>query len=125
MKETLEEVLEDERRQARVLADNGHENDAKLIERVCKRVAAAADEYLNFMNETNASLRTGHSVVWLRARFPEMAARGQAKKVGAVRFYREMALEPRKDLGAARAAGRRAAEGSAAPGGRRKSSPGG
>jgi hypothetical protein len=110
MKETLEEVLEDERRQAKVLADNGHENDANLIRRVCDRAESAAAEYVNFMSEPEAILRTGKSERQLRRLYAELEPRGHAKKIGAMRYYRECILEPRKDLSAARKAGRRAAE---------------
>ena len=48
---TLEDVLADERENARILAYNGHPHDAELIRRVCDRVAKAAVEYLEWVSE--------------------------------------------------------------------------
>ena len=105
------EVLADERGQAAVLRANGHEHDAKIIERVCDRFKEAAHEYLNFMSEPEAMLRTGKSERQLRRLYAELEPRGHAKKIGATRYYREVMLEPRANLSAAREAGRRAAAG--------------
>lgn len=107
-KPTLEQVLADERGQAAVLRHNGHAHDADLIERVCDRVSAAAEEYLRFLSEADARLRTNKSVDWLRSRFPEWMEQGHAKKIGAVRYYRMVVLPPRANLSAAREEGRRA-----------------
>jgi hypothetical protein len=112
-KEDAVQVLADERGQAAVLRHNGHEHDAKLIERICDRLAAAIDEYVNFMSEPEAMLRTGKSERQLRRLYAELEPRGHAKKIGAMRYYREVMLEPRANLSAAREAGRRAAAGGA------------
>lgn len=108
MADTLEEVLADERGQAAVLRHNGHGNHADSIERVCARVSSAAEEYLRFLSEPDARLRTNKSVEWLRSRFPEWMEQGHAKKIGNVRYYRMVVLPPRANLSAAREEGRRA-----------------
>lgn len=105
------EVLGDERGQAAVLRANGHDHDAKIIERVCDRIYEAAFEYFNFMSEPEAMLRTGKSERQLRRLYAELEPRGHVKKIGAMRYYREVMLEPRANLSAAREAGRRAAAG--------------
>ncbi len=111
MKESLEQVLEDERRQAQILEDNGHENDARLIRRVCDRVERVAGGYLNFVSEASAILRTGKSVRQLRRLYAKLEPRGQAKKIAGVRFYLEIMLEPLdRELLAMRDAGMRAVE---------------
>lgn len=110
-KEDVIEVLGDERGQAAVLEHNGHEHDARLIRRICDRFAEAAHEYLNFMSEPEAMLRTGKNERQLRRLYTELESRGHAKKIGAMRYYREVMLEPRANLSAAREAGRRAAAG--------------
>jgi hypothetical protein len=107
------EVLGDERGQAAVLRANGHDHDAKIIERICDRFAEAAHEYLNFMSEPEAMLRTGKSERQLRRLYAELEPRGHAKRIGSTRYYREVMLEPRANLSAAREAGRRAAAGGA------------
>jgi hypothetical protein len=117
MRETLKEVLEDELRQAEVLKHNDHDHDAKLIKRICKRVSDATEDYLTFLNEPEAVLRTGRTVEFLRARFGGWERRGHAKRVGRVRSYREIILDSRVDLGRIRADARAAARmESAAPG---------
>lgn len=113
MIEDLIEVLADERGQAAVLEHNGYKHDAQLIRRVCDRIANAAHEYVNFMSEASAMLRTAKSERQLRRIFAELEPRGHAKKVNGKRFYRECMLEPRANLSAAREAGRRAAAGGA------------
>ncbi len=103
MREMLEEVLEDELRQAEVLKHNDHEHDAKLIKRICKRVSDATEDYLIFLNEKEASLWSAKSSEWLRARFPRWEKRGHAKKVGRLRSYRRIVLEPRVNVDRIRA----------------------
>lgn len=109
--EDLREVLADEVGQAAVLEHNGHEHDGRLIRRIVTRVSEAAHEYLNFLNEPEAMLRTGKSERQMRRLYAELEPRGHAKKLGAMRYYRECMLEPRANLSAAREAGRRAAAG--------------
>ena len=106
--EALEEVLADERGQAQVLRHNGHSHDADLLERVCDRVSSAAEEYLRFLPEPDARLRTNRSQEFLRARYPEWEAQGHAFKKGNVRYYRMLVLPPRANLSAAREEGRKA-----------------
>lgn len=103
MRETLEEVLEDELRQAGVLKHNDHDHDARLIKRICRRVLDATEDYLVFLNEKEAALWSAKSAEWLRARFPRWERRGHAKKIGRVRSYRRIVLEPRVDVARVRA----------------------
>lgn len=103
MRETLEEVIEDELRQAAVLKHNDHEHDAKLIMRICKRVSDSTEDYLTFLNEKEAALWSAKSPEWLRARFARWEKRGHAKKIGRLRSYRRIVLEPRVDVGRVRA----------------------
>lgn len=109
MPDTLEQVLADERGDAAVLRRNGHDREAELIERVCERVSRAAEEYLRFMSEPDARLRTNRSVEYLRNRFAEWESQGHAYKKGTTRYYRMLVLPPRANLSAAREEGRRAA----------------
>ena len=105
--DTLEEVLADERGAAQVLRANGHAHDAELIERVCDRVSAAAQDYLRWLSEPDARLRSGRSAAWLRARFPEWASEGHAELRRGVRYYPQCVIPQRADITAAREAGLR------------------
>lgn len=106
---TLEEVLADERGQAAVLDHNGHQHDADLIRRVCDRVADSAEEYLRFLEEGDAQLRSARSTEWLRGQYAKWEALGHAKKIGGKRYYRMLVIPQRANLSAAREEGRRAA----------------
>lgn len=108
MSESLEQILADERGDAAILRRNGHGHDADLIERVCDRVSAAAEEYLRFLAEPDAKLRTNRSQDYLRSRYSEWEAQGHAYKKGTMRYYRMLVLPPRANLSAAREEGRRA-----------------
>jgi len=109
VEKTLEQVLAAWRSEAAVLRRHGHKNDAERIEKLCSEVENAATDYLRFLGETDAALRTGRSVKWLRSNFPKWERQGHARKHAGRRFYRAVVLPTRDDLGAAREAGRAAA----------------
>ena len=105
---TLEQVLADAREDAKVLERAGHVRDARLLGGLVERVAHAAADYLVWLNEREAHLRSGRSVAWLRSRFPEWERQGHAKLDGRRRMYRTLIVPTRADTAAAYAAGRRA-----------------
>jgi hypothetical protein len=107
---TLEEVLADWRGDAAVARRLGHLQQAEQLERMADQVAAAAEDYLTFLNEPDARLVSGKTLEWLRGRFPEWLDRGLARYNGKKREYRQLALPRRANVPAARAAGRRAAQ---------------
>jgi hypothetical protein len=109
---TLEQVLADARERAQMLRIEGHPAQAASIERVCDDVAAAAEDYLNWLSESEARLRSNCSVAWLRTRFARWAESGLAEQRGRDRYYRAVIVPQRANLEAARAAGRRAAQAS-------------
>lgn len=106
---TLEDVLADERENARILAYNGHHHDAELLRRVCDRVAKAAVEYLEWVSEADAKLRSGRSTEFFRSRFGEWERAGHAAKRGRVRWYRLLVVPRRANTSAAFEAGRKGA----------------
>jgi hypothetical protein len=112
--EVLEDVLADEHETAQRMEANGQAALATAIRRICRRVAASAEDYLRFVNEGDAILYSDRSERWLRSHFDEWAEQGHAKKEGATRFYRLIVLPRRANLSAAREAGRRAARNEAA-----------
>lgn len=60
--------------------------------------------YLTWMSEAEAADYTGHATAWLRARFQEMEAAGQARARKGTREYRQIALlAKRQDLARAKA----------------------
>ena len=110
MTERLEQVLADEREQANILRLNGHGQDAALKERLLDRVAAAAEEYLTWLSEDDARLRSGKSAAWLRARFPLWETSGHARYHGRKRQYLMIVVPQRVHPSAAREQGRRAGQ---------------
>lgn len=110
MSESLEDVLADERGSAQVLRAAGHVREADNIDRILDRVRAAANDYLDWLTEGEARLRSGKSVEWLRARFPQWMAAGHARYDGqgrGKRLYRQLVVPKRANESAAREAGRR------------------
>jgi len=106
----LEEVLADKREDAAVLRRVGHEHDAKLIEGICDTVAAAAEDYLRWLNEGDAMLQSGWSVDKLRRHFPAWERLGHAMyDQKRRRIYRQLIVPHRANTVAARERGRRAA----------------
>jgi hypothetical protein len=105
---TLEQVLADAREDAAALRRHGHKHDAELIEALSDKVADAAFEYLNWLTEGEAKLRSGHSAAYLRARFPQWLEQGLARWDGKKRQYRAVCVPQRGNREAAREAGRRA-----------------
>lgn len=99
---TLEQILADERGQAAVLRHNGHVLQAEAIERVCDRVAKAQEDYLTWISEHAAALRSGKSLRWLRSRFPQWERQGYARHQGRERQYRRIIVPKAANLANAR-----------------------
>ena len=106
---SLEQVLADAREDAQALRRHGHKHDAELIEALADKVQASAYEYLNWLTESEARLRSGHSVEFLRVRFPAWLKAGLARWDGKKRQYRAVVVPQRANREAAREAGRRSA----------------
>ena len=107
MSDSLEQVLADERGSAQVLRAAGHTREADNIDRLLDRVRSSAIDYLDWLTEGEARLRSGKSVEWLRARFAVWAAAGHAKADGRRRLYRQLVIPRRANESAARESGRR------------------
>lgn len=84
----LGDVLADLREEAAILRANGHGPQAATLERACERVQDACPDYLRWLTEGEAALRSGRAERWLSARFPEWEAMGHAKLVKRTRYYR-------------------------------------
>jgi hypothetical protein len=107
---TLDELLAEYRADAAVLRRYGDVQVADALLRVANDVEKAAEPYLRFISETEASIRAGKSADWIRSRYADLAREGHARKVGGARLYREVAIPRRSDVVAAREAGRAAAK---------------
>lgn len=107
----LQLVLDAWSADAAILERHGHERDANMIRRFCKDVAYASEDWLVFLSEGDACLRSGHSVGWLRSRFARWEQDGHARKRSGHRQYRMIIVPTRDNLTrilAARKAGRTA-----------------
>lgn len=105
----LDQVLADFRGDAAVLRRAGHEREAQLREQLADEVAAAAYEWLLWLSETDAVLRSGRSAKWLRGRFADWERDGHARIKGKERQYRACVVPRRSNVNAARQAGIEAA----------------
>jgi len=92
---TLEAVLAEWQAKSKTLRDLRHEHDADLIDDIVRDVAAAADDFLCFLSETDAHLRSGRSAEWLRARFAAWERQGHAEKRQGRRYYRRVVIPHR------------------------------
>lgn len=106
---TLEQLLADWRGDAQVLRRRGHDREAEQVDHFADAVARAAEDYLRWLSEDEAVLRSGRSRGWLRSHFPEWERAGHARREGRKRWYRMLVIPQRANPLAARAAGRRAA----------------
>jgi hypothetical protein len=106
---SLEQVLADFREEATVLKANGHGAQADTLIRCLDAVKGGAEEYLTWLSEAEASLKSGRSKVWHRGQFANLEAQGLARWHSKRRYYRACAIPRRANQEAARMAGRRAA----------------
>lgn len=108
MTPSLEQVLADARGELPILRKHGQDAVANAIERLCDAVAASAEDYLTWLSESDAMLRTGRSVRWLRSHFPEWERAGHGRWRAGHRQFRLLILPRRANPVGAYEAGRRA-----------------
>ena len=88
----------------------GEPDKAALLDRCATEAEAGAGEWLHWITEPEAALRSGRSAAWLRGRFREWQPQGHARQVGrAKRVYRAAVVPRRPSLVEAANAGRAAA----------------
>lgn len=102
-------TLADFREEAAVLRRNGHTLQADTIERVCAAVADAAHEYLTWIPEQEAQLRSGFGPDYFRARRKQWQEDGLAEPRGRAWYYCRLIVPRRKLDSIVRAEGRRGA----------------
>jgi len=106
---TLEQVLADAREDANRLRLHGHREQAESLSRLCDAVAKAAEDYLQWLSEAEACLRSGWSKKSILRRFHALEREGLARRKGRHREYRAIAIAADANLIMARHAGREAA----------------
>lgn len=105
----LAQVIADAREEAAILHANGAAFSVDRVKALLRDVELAAEEWLLWLSETDAAVRSGYSVGWLRGRFAGWQREGHARINGRVRQYRACIVPRRADTGAAAVAGRAAA----------------
>ena len=108
----LEQVLADARGDAAVLRRRGDQRTAAALESICDEVRDAAADYLTWLSEDQAMLRSNHREAWFRRRRAEWLASHNARQVGRRWQYRALVVPQRGSAEAAYEAGLR--EGDAA-----------
>jgi hypothetical protein len=106
----LETVLEEWRSDVAALRKHGLEDAATSLQHRVDEVSIAAREYLEWLSESAAMLRSGRAKRWLRERFPEWEQVGHARIRGGHRQYRTIIVPCRRAVVDAYEAGRRAAQ---------------
>lgn len=110
----LEQVLADYAAEAQILERAGHAHDASRLRRVLDDVRNASVDYLTWLSELDARIRSNKSVAWLRSRFPEWQRAGHARfhpERPRERQYRALVVPLAANASVAREAGRRGEEG--------------
>lgn len=106
----LAEVIADWRGDAAVLRRRGNAAAAEMLEQCADQAARAAEEWLLWLTEGEATLRSGHAVAWLRARFEDWRRAGHARQTGRhTRIYRACIIPRRVNVVSAAERGRDAA----------------
>lgn len=99
-------VVADAREEVAVLKRMGNSAQAEYIEQLLDRIKASAEDFLTWLSEDKAYIKSGLSHRTLRRRFRELSDCGLARyNAHGSREYRSCAIPPRADAAAARAAG--------------------
>ena len=103
----LDQILADRRGEAQLLRKRGAAALASTMEELLDEVAAATEDFRRFLSEPDAVIRSAKSERWLRARFAEWSAQGNARIRSGKREYRMLVVPQRPHLERARLAGLR------------------
>lgn len=103
----LAQVIADAREEAAVIRRAGHGDQSEYVEALLDKVFAAAEDYIIWLSEAEARLKSGLSTKTLHRRWRELFDSGNARfNAKGEREYRSCAIPPRPDVAAAREAGR-------------------
>lgn len=108
----LAQIIADAREEVSVISRAGHRKQAEYIDALLDKVHAAAEDYITWLSESAAVLKSGLSVKTLRRRWRELYDSDNARfNQKGEREYRSCAIPNRPDVAAAREAGRAIAAG--------------
>ena len=105
----IETVLRETEVEVAVLRKNGHHQQAESVERLARAVRESLADYLEWLPEGAAMLRSGRGPDYFRPRRTLWAEDGLAEQRGRVWYYRRACIERRKPLSITRAEARRSA----------------
>lgn len=106
----LEQIIADAREEAAVLRRSGNAGQADYVEALLDRVERGAEDYLRWLTEADAIIKSGLAERTLRRRFRELLDCGLARySAKREREYRACAVPPRPNVADARARGSAAA----------------
>ena len=92
---TLEEALAIARQEAAVMERCGGAYQPRAVQSMLDAIERAAEDYLLWLPESTAMVRTGRSRRWLRAHFAGWMDQGHGRMVNGERQYRALVL-PRR-----------------------------
>jgi hypothetical protein len=95
---TLESVFDKYATEARVLEQHGHAEQARTIISLIDDIRVAAADYLTWLSESDAALRSNHAPAWLRAKFAAWSREGNARIHRGQRQYRKVVVPQRQHL---------------------------
>lgn len=101
----LTQVLSVWRAEASVLKKHKQHALASQLDRCADDVEEAASDWLTWLSESDAMIRSGKSRDWLRGHFSEWERDGHAKLHGRERRYRRVIVPVKRTLSQARDAG--------------------
>lgn len=111
----LDQILADVLSEAAVLTRNDGKFTVARVEEMVRDIKLALREYLTFVSEAEAIVRSSHKEPWFRQRFPEWERQGHARwdeKHKSKRQYRLLIVPLAHDDDDVRSAARRAARAS-------------
>lgn len=82
---------------AAALTRNGEPDKAAILTRCAAEVQAAAHEWLTWIPEADAALRSGKRAEWWRGQFPALQKRGHARQVAHGKRVYRLAVVPQRD----------------------------
>lgn len=82
---------------AAALTRNGEPDKAAILKRCAVEVHQAAAEWLTWIPEEQAALRSGKSTAWWRGEYPALQKRGHARQVGHGKRVYRLAIVPQRD----------------------------
>ena len=103
----LDQFLADKRGEAALLRRRGAAAVADAIDEIIDFVAPATEDFRRFLSESDAQLRSGRSLRWLRSHFNEWRSQSNARMRNGKREYRMCIVPQRAHLERARLAGLR------------------